>query len=636
MGLDGSPAILNGDWLSERIGQFIFLRDASRCRPSWIISASARQTPARTGVLPKDEPWSIVMCSSPDDALEFNFVRGFLVDRASNRHVVFPGMLAVLPKVNDDAVGPCTMGTFANSLRAFKSGDFHLSPSLDGSYLTVTATKYEWHMERLHSDQFEIIQSAFLNGGALTLRDLDGLCQLDVAVLLEKAAAIMVQDAAVHGSKTTPTPLFAATLIHRLYRYDRSSENEDLIDSLISAVVPFLPPANPDPSIYRPITSLQQIPPEIRLHLFRLLSPVDMKALCRSHKAAYRCLYERQVISRMLDGCEIRNELIKMCSAVTIELFDTIDFSKFYRYETKEALLSAVSGNRFDLAALLLRRKPSRDDIEEGTLGKVLCAAVRTQNDEFFNMLIEIMSHDSVIVSLSECRNGFQYPPALDFIRSLDASELKSLLESLWTDSRKVLIGVLIETLWRELDQDKINCIYETLCKNYVLSREHDRIESLMSKGLFPAGAALKECVEKGHDFLERCAVYLRRWPFDRTAVWLALRRQILDNCQSNTFANAIANFDLFLTHAERPAWIEILGLIRCNYEIDSEMKRRFVAAVEAHYDLSEAESMCTNDEYEILASLYFPRAATKEFLMETVTSFRRSFVGTSVTEPRY
>ncbi len=314
---------------------------------------------------------------------------------------------------------------------------------------------------------------------------------------------------------------------------------------------------------------------------------------------------------RMLEHGVIQYDQIGKCSAVTIDIIKTI---KIPFTATSHVLQCALSGGRIDIVECLI----DRYEYDYSVLETAMDAAVRAKNDKVFAWVIKKMTNSTALHVLVKCcrRDVIQFPPSLDFVRSVTLAELSACFDQASSNTKDSLICFLAESLGRELCQDMVDLIYQHLCQRHMEWRMRKHVRALMEAGHFPVGVALAECVEKFEGFLER---YVLKWPLDRTAVRLALQRQLRADPQHAEFKHAITNFNHLLTHSGRPAWNEILGLIRCNTEVDNDLLWRFVAAVEANYDLSEAESMCSSDDYAVLASKYIPRAASKKFEAQTV-----------------
>ena len=133
-----------------------------------------------------------------------------------------------------------------------------------------------------------------------------------------------------------------ANLLHKLYHSDRTDDTDARIDDFVTVLTTFLPPAHPGPSVYRRTGTIQQLPLELTLQIFRFLSPVDMKEFCRSHKAAYRCIFYRKVAVRMLQDGVIRPNQIGKCSAVTVGVLELVNF--LHSRQSDNALDSAANG----------------------------------------------------------------------------------------------------------------------------------------------------------------------------------------------------------------------------------------------------------------------------------------------------
>jgi hypothetical protein len=423
---------------------------------------------------------------------------------------------------------------------------------------------------------------------------------------------------------STPPVLITASLIHQLYRLDRTQETETLIDNLIAALTSFLPSEHPGPSFYCRSGSLQQLPLEITLYIFRFLSPVDMKAFCRSHKAAFRCLYDRSVASRMLEANVIRHDQIGKCSAVALEVLKA---AKLPSDRLPGVLISAANEGRLDIVAYYIRRHSFTAE----TLQPALFAAARLHNADMFTNVFNKLQRVSVINALTICQDmpTFRFPPISDFIRTFNQTEISTFIYNTDASQNVVPLCAIADTLGRTLDQGYVDRIYlALLCEQSVTSMPqqsppwlqiHQSIEALMSASRFPVSATLVACAERGEEFLER---YVQNWPLDRAAVIAALKRQLDIGRESENASigeRFDSNIDFLLAHPERPAWSEILGIFR-SLKVDDEAVCLFVDAVESHYDLSMMESQCSSEEYVVLVSKYFPQAATAEFTIKTVS----------------
>jgi hypothetical protein len=209
----------------------------------------------------------------------------------------------------------------------------------------------------------------------------------------------------------------------------------------------------------------------------------------------------------------------------------------------------------------------------------------------------------------------------MDFVRSLSVSETERFISQSWTYGNGVTLTALTRAHGRDLCQDKVNLIFQRLCDSGSTLEIQENVESLMSDGRYPDGMVLAKCAQRGEMFLER---YMRRWPLDRLAVQTALERQLRAKRQTLEFDQAVANYKYLVTHAERPAlYFLFCALIYGRAQkVEDEMLWRFIAAVKAHYDLSEASSVRSTAEYEIIASTYLPCVATDEFLQQKLSSF--------------
>jgi hypothetical protein len=406
-----------------------------------------------------------------------------------------------------------------------------------------------------------------------------------------------------------PPLLLTASLLHRIYR---SEDAEALVDNIITALVPFLPPEHPGPSIYCPAMSIQQLPLEITLYIFRFLPALDAKAFCRSHAAAFRCLHDCRIASRMLRRCVIRPIQIGRCSAVTVNVLKLVDLPS---NSVAGALQSAIDGGRFDITAYLL----SRYRFDAYTLRCVLYTVARTNRVDLFSGVVENMTRLSAIEALSGCRDidVFRSQPVLNFLQLLNAAEAQWFVNDARSSRNELPVSALVESIGVDSGQDVVDGLYTFLCENSTWMRIYDYIESLMRVRCFPVGATLKTFVERGDEFLER---YVQQWPLDHDAVHAALKRQ-LRNGRGNkvTLAERFdSNIAFLLTHPKRPTWNGVLGILQ-GMNVDDNTVLVFVAAVESHYDMSIAKSECSADDYAVLASRYFPRAASKNYAERTI-----------------
>ncbi len=421
-----------------------------------------------------------------------------------------------------------------------------------------------------------------------------------------------------------PTPAQTANLLHKLYHSDRTEITDARIDDLVTALTKFLPPAHPGPSIYLRAGSIQKLPLEITLQIFRFLSPVNMKAFCRSHKAAFQCLHDRKIASCMLQNGVIRPGQIGKCSAVTVNVLQSV--VNYNNRQGDEALESAADGGRFDLVAQLL----GQYSFAEHAVQPVLCAAAREKNVEIFSAAVDRMPRCSTMNTLAECPDSkvFQFSLVLNLLRTLSASDTRYLVRHGRSSNNDVPLSVITTMVGRDLNQEAVDCIYvELLCENNsnqsgidsARSRRLVHIESLMSNDRFPVGGALETCVERGDGFYER---YMRRWPLDRTAIIAALKRQLKfgRECVNASIGGQFdSNIAFLLSCPERPDWSQILDILR-SFNVDDDVVWLFVNAVESHYDLSTMELTCSSFQHEILVSTYFPKAATDVFLAKIVS----------------
>jgi hypothetical protein len=439
-----------------------------------------------------------------------------------------------------------------------------------------------------------------------------------ISAIRLQCAASLVEILRRHG--TPPTLTLVADLLHQLFHTDRTEETDARIDDLAVALAPLLPPGHSGPSVYRRAGSIQQLPLEITLHIFRYLSPPDMKAFCRSHRAAFKCLHDRKIASRMLQDGVIRPDQIGKCSAVTVGVLQLVEFH--HGCQGHEALESAANGDRLDLATQLLHRY----SFSEHAMGSVLCASARAKNVELFSVAVNRMSHATVIDSLAKCRDRtvFHSPLVVDLLRSLTASETRDFLRHASISNNDEPVSAITRLLCRDLNQEAVDCIYkELLCDHSEIVstrlQRHHHIDALMSAERFPVGGALERCVKQGDEFFDR---YMRRWPLDRAAVIAALKRQLKlgrDSENSLTGERFDSNIAFLLTHSERPDWSQILGILR-SFDVDDDVVWHFVNAVESLYDISTMESTCSADDNVALLSTYFPQAVPADFSIKAVS----------------
>jgi hypothetical protein len=189
--------------------------------------------------LPADAAWPIALRSGVDNALALSFRDGMLLHRDSNRQAVFPGQLrrrarglalAPLPAETSTIIeGPWTMDYGDKSRATLKIWDVYLSPTNDDRELTVSASEYDWEIERLHSNRFETVKNAFLDTGELARQDLDGLCRLDVETLFELAlttsnTSVDGANAVVELIEVLPDPGFVACALNIFCEHRYRSE----------------------------------------------------------------------------------------------------------------------------------------------------------------------------------------------------------------------------------------------------------------------------------------------------------------------------------------------------------------------------------------------------------------------------
>ncbi len=566
----------------------------------------------------------IALRRGAENAHAFTFSDEMLIHRDTGRQVGFTGhpncrRLVLMSLPTDTPARPWSFEcNDETSLATLKISDVYFSPTDDDTELATLTKQFEWQIERLHSVGFEAIKNAFMNGGSLRSHDLNGLCRLDAEVLLDIAMASTRNEES--ETRIAPSPLLAASLIHRLYRFDRSDDNDALIDNLVTALTPFLPPGHPGLSVYREIGSIQQLPLEVMLHLFSFLSPPAMMQLCRSSKAAYQCIYDRQIAARMLDYGIIDFDQVGKCSAITVDVLKSVFFK--YDHYIGKALPCALSGSRFDIADFII----GNCELGVEILRSSFTAAALANTAKVFSAIVKKMSRKLVIESLGACTDVdvFRFPPVMDLLQSFNSIEAQTLIEEARLYRNDLPISALTEFVGRDLRYEAVNCIYEfLLCEHGPSLNDHRHIEELMSHNRFAVGRALKICAEEGDKFFKR---YMRRWPLDHAAVETALKRllKIGRDCVNAAISEQFdSDIAFLLTHPERPSWSEIHSILSENSDGDAVW--RFVTAVESHYDLSTMESTCPADDYALLVSTYFPRAATDAFLKTTVSKLLNS-----------